>query len=102
MFKIKKCCAYVGIHTVSAHEVPVLKKVRQTIGVKEAFRVYGLYDIMAKLETDNIVNTEKTAEEINGIDFVRGTTTMLIKPEKHFRKRIGSQIPSPVIVAASK
>ncbi len=49
-----KCYAYVGIHTESAHEIPFLKKVEQIKSVEEAFRVYGFYDVIAKLNTDRI------------------------------------------------
>ena len=97
-----KCCAYVGIHTESAHEIPVLKQVRQIKGVKEAFRIYGLYDILAILKTSSKSKLEKIVnQEINEIKSVRATNTMLLKSEKDFSEMIGFQIPSPLVVAAS-
>lgn len=97
-----KCCAYVGIHTVSAHEVHVLKKVRKIKGVTEAFRVYGMYDIIAKLETDSRKDLKKVvAEEINEIDKVRGTSTMFLKSKRLLFELTGVQMPSPLIIAAS-
>ena len=98
-----KCCAYVGIHTESAHEVSALQKVRQIKSVEEAFRVYGLYDIIAKLKTSSKSKLKKIiAEEINGIESVRGTSTMLLKSKGYMGEMMGFQIPSPIIVAASK
>ncbi len=74
-------CTYVGIHTESAHEVPVLKKVRRIKGVEEAFRVQGKwrwYDIIAKMKTDNKAELTKiVAEEIKGIRSVQGAYTLL-------------------------
>ena len=73
-----KC--YVGIHTESAHEVPVLKEVRQIKSVEEAFRVYGFYDVIAKLNTCSKSALNKiVAEEINGIESVRGASTIILE-----------------------
>ena len=74
------CCAYVGIHTESAFEVPVLKKVKQIEGVTEAYRVYGIYDILAKLKTNRKCELKKiVAEEIIEIERVRGVTTIILE-----------------------
>ena len=78
-----KCCAYVGIHTKSAHEVPVLKKVRQIKSVEEAFRVYGVYDVVAKLKTCSKSALKKIiADEINEIESVRGISTILLESKE--------------------
>ena len=70
---------YVGIHTESAHEVPVLKKVRKIKSVEEAFRVYGFYDVIAKLNTGSEIALKKiVTEDINGIESVRGASTLIL------------------------
>ena len=71
-------CAYVGIHTESAHEVPVLQKVRQIKSVKEAFRVYGFYDVIVKLNTKSESALKTVSEEINGIESVRRASTLIL------------------------
>lgn len=70
-----ECCAYVGIYTESAHELPVLQKVRQIKSVEEAFRVHGKwrsYDVIAKMKTGSRRElAKKVAEEIKGITSVQ-------------------------------
>ncbi len=73
-----RCCAYVGIHTESAHEMPVLEKVRQIKSVEEAFRVYGFYDVIAKLNTESEKSLKSVTEEISRIESVREASTLLL------------------------
>jgi len=96
-------CAYVGIHTESAHEVPVLKKVRCLDNVEEAFRVYGLYDIVVKVNAETKDDIKQIIKEkIEEIESVRATSTILLMPKDQIIKPPTFQIPSPMIVAASK
>ncbi|MCW3997684.1 MAG: Lrp/AsnC ligand binding domain-containing protein [Candidatus Bathyarchaeota archaeon] len=96
-----QCCAYIGIHTVSGHEVRVLKKVKQINNVEEAFRIYGLYDIIVKLKAKTKDDIKQiVTRKIDEIDKVRATSMIILKTKEEIG-RIYSQIPSPMITVAS-
>ncbi len=79
--------AIVLINTDIGAEEEVLNQLMSIEGVKEAYMVYGVYDIVAKIAVDN---TEKLKEivssKIRKIPKVRSTLTMLIVESKIFRK----------------
>jgi len=60
-------------------EAEVLKKLKKTAGVKEAYLVYGVYDIVAKVEAETMKKLrEVIASKIRGIDGVGSTLTMIV------------------------
>ena len=79
--------AIVLINTDIGAEEEVLNQLMSIEGVKEAYMVYGVYDIVAKIAVDS---TEKLKEivssKIRKIPKVRSTLTMLIVESKVFRK----------------
>ena len=58
----------------------ILYQIRQISSIKEAHIVYGVYDLIARLEA-NDMNTLKNeiTEKIRKIDLIRGTLTMIIQ-----------------------
>ncbi len=79
--------AIVLINTDIGAEEEVLKQLLSIEGVKEAYMVYGVYDIVAKINVDS---TEKLKEivssKIRKIPKVRSTLTMLVVESKILKK----------------
>ena len=71
--------AFVLINTEPAWMDQVLKKVTAIEGVKEAAMVYGIYDIVAKVETDTMHKLQIIINEhLRKIHKVKATTTMVV------------------------
>jgi len=79
--------AIVLINTDIGAEEEVLQHLMKIEGVKEAYVVYGVYDIIAKI---NVESTEKLKDivtsKIRKIPKVRSTLTMIIVESKIVRK----------------
>jgi len=70
--------AFVCITTKPASMVEVLEALKKIEGVKEAEMIYGLYDIIAKVEGDSVSSLRRIiTERIRVINNVSTTTTMM-------------------------
>ncbi|HDI46478.1 MAG TPA: Lrp/AsnC family transcriptional regulator [Candidatus Methanomethylia archaeon] len=70
--------AYALINVEVGYDKEVLAELRKIPEVKEAHLVYGIYDIVAKLEADSIDQLrEVVTQRIRRIDRVRSTMTMI-------------------------
>lgn len=93
-----KQTAFILINAEVGYEAEVLKELEKIPEVKEACQVYGVYDIVAKLEAavniraganaKDVADIEKEASErlkkdyvqrIRGLPNVRGTLTMIVQ-----------------------
>lgn len=71
--------AYVLINTEIGAEDEVLKSLRKIEAVKEAYIVYGVYDIVAKVEAESMDKLKEIVTwHIRRLDKVRSTLTMII------------------------
>ena len=71
--------AFVFIITDPASMVEVLEEVGRIEGVEEAFTLYGIYDIVAKIKGNTLDELKEIiVEKIRGIDKVRRTLTMMV------------------------
>jgi Lrp/AsnC family transcriptional regulator for asnA, asnC and gidA len=71
--------AFVLVNTEPAWMDQVLKKVMAVEGVKEAAMVYGIYDIVVKVETDTMYKLKTIINDhIRKIHKVKATTTMVV------------------------
>ena len=69
--------AFVFINTAIGSERTVLEALKKVRGVKEAYLVYGTYDIVVKIETDTMDSLKDlVTRRIRRIDAVRTTLTM--------------------------
>jgi DNA-binding Lrp family transcriptional regulator len=75
--------AFVLINTEPGEERDVLKTLRNIEGVKEAYNVYGVYDIIAKVSADAMDKLKEIVTwRVRRIDKVRNTLTMIVTEER--------------------
>ena len=71
--------AFVLINTNLGSEEEVLKGVQDVEGVKEAYIVYGVYDIVAKIEADTMDKLKCIVTfDIRRLKGVRSSLTMIV------------------------
>jgi DNA-binding Lrp family transcriptional regulator len=70
--------AYVLITSEVGAETPVLKDLGAIPEIKEAHTVHGLYDIIARVETNSMVELKEAVNyKIRSIEKIRSTITMI-------------------------
>ncbi|MEM2995604.1 MAG: Lrp/AsnC ligand binding domain-containing protein [Candidatus Bathyarchaeia archaeon] len=75
--------AFVLINTEIGSETDVLKELKKVDGVDEAFAVYGVYDIVARVRAENMDKLKEIVTlHIRRLDKVRSTLTMIVIEEK--------------------
>jgi len=71
--------AFIFINTEVGSEEEILKQLRRMDNVKEAHAVYGVYDIVAKVEAMTMDKLrEVLASKVRRLDKVRSTLTMIV------------------------
>ncbi|MEM1546281.1 MAG: Lrp/AsnC ligand binding domain-containing protein [Candidatus Methanomethylicia archaeon] len=71
--------AFILINTEIGAEEEVLKKLKSIDGVKETCMVYGVYDIIAKIEAEDLDKLKDIVTwRIRRLDKVRSTITMIV------------------------
>lgn len=70
--------AFVLINTETGFMDRVLKALGQLEGVKEAYSVYGVYDIVAKVETETTGQLKDIVTSMRKLGNVRTTLTMIV------------------------
>ena len=71
--------AFVLINTNLGSEEEVLKGVQDVEGVKESYLVYGVYDIVAKIEADTMDKLKGIVTfDIRRLKGVRSSLTMIV------------------------
>ncbi|MFP3951784.1 MAG: Lrp/AsnC family transcriptional regulator [Candidatus Bathyarchaeia archaeon] len=71
--------AFVLINTEIGKESEVLEKLNSIHGVIEAYNVYGVYDIIARLETESMDSIKEIVHnKIRELDRIKSTLTMVI------------------------
>ena len=71
--------AVVLINTEIGSEDEVVGELRKIGNVKESFTVYGVYDIVAKVEADSMDKLKEIVTwKIRRLDKVRSTLTMIV------------------------
>ena len=74
--------AFVLISTRTGSEADVLKKVRGINGVEEAFVVYGVYDIVAKLKANTMGELKEIVLQcIRKRSSITSTLTLIVAEE---------------------
>jgi len=71
--------AFVLINAEIGSEDEVLQELRKLGNVKESYVVYGVYDIVAKVEADSMDKLKEIVTwKIRRLDKVRSTLTMIV------------------------
>lgn len=71
--------AFVLINTEIGAEEEIVQELKKIPNVKEAYVVYGVYDIVAKVEAENMDKLKEIISwKIRRLDKVRSTLTMLV------------------------
>ncbi|MFW9780379.1 MAG: Lrp/AsnC family transcriptional regulator [Candidatus Heimdallarchaeota archaeon] len=71
--------AFVLVNAEIGSEDEVLADLKKTIGVTGAWIVYGVYDIVAKVEADTMDELKEIiTSNIRGLENVRSTLTMIV------------------------
>ncbi|MCJ7610437.1 Lrp/AsnC ligand binding domain-containing protein [Candidatus Bathyarchaeota archaeon] len=71
--------AYILINVETGSEVEVLKALRKIENVREAHGVYGVYDLIARVEAESMERLKEIITwKIRRLDKVRSTLTMMI------------------------
>ena len=71
--------AFVLINAEIGAESEVLKGLKEVPEVKEAHMVYGVYDIIARIQTETMQELKDiTSWKIRRLDKVRSTLTMIV------------------------
>ncbi len=76
--------AFVLINTEIGSEAEVLKDLKKVEGIDSSstFAVYGVYDIVAKVQADTMDKLKETVTwKIRRLDKVRSTLTMIVVEE---------------------
>jgi len=68
---------FVFINTELEKEKEVLQRLRGTWSVREAYMLYGTYDVVAVIEADSMENLNQIYKKITRIEGVQSTTTMI-------------------------
>ncbi len=71
--------AFVLINTEIGAEEEVLAELRKVNEVKEAYMVYGVYDIIARIQAETMEKLKEIVSwKIRRLDKVRSTLTMIV------------------------
>ena len=71
--------AYILINTEPEKMEEVAKEIRKIKGVIEASMVYGVYDIVAKIQTETMDRLKEiVASQIRRMESVRSSATMIV------------------------
>ena len=72
--------AFVLINAEVGSEEQVVKTLRETANVKEAHLVYGVYDIVTKIEAETMDKLKDIiAQEVRKVPGIRSTLTLLVQ-----------------------
>ena len=70
--------AYILLISVIGSEDDILEDLKDIPEVKETFKVYGVYDIILKVEADTMDNLKETISKIRTMENVRSTISMIV------------------------
>ena len=70
--------AYMMINTVPEKVEAVLEELREIEAVKEAYIVYGVYDIIAEVKAGNVEELNNMILNIRRLNNIESTLTLLV------------------------
>jgi len=80
--------AFLLVNIEIGSESEVLGSLRKIDAVEEAYMVYGVYDVVAKVRADTMDKIKEIVRwKVQRLDKVRSTTTMIVTEETKRRER---------------
>jgi DNA-binding Lrp family transcriptional regulator len=76
--------AFVLINVETGTDEDVLRVLSKLANIKEAHMIYGVNDIIAKVEADSMIKLKEVVMEIRRLDSVSSTTTIVVMPEASY------------------
>ena len=74
--------AYVLLTTEGGSKREVLNEIQSIPEVKEAYTLYGVYDLLIKIKSDDqVVLRDRIIRRIRHLDKVRSILTMIVLPD---------------------
>lgn len=71
--------AFVVVQTESGYEAEVLKNMKSFKELREAYQVFGAYDILASIETNTMEQLKEVISwKIRRLDKIRSTLTLIV------------------------
>ena len=71
--------AYVLVNTELGKEAEALERLQNLRAVKESYHAYGVYDILLKVEAEDVKDLKDTVfSEIRQVDSVKNSLTMIV------------------------
>lgn len=71
--------AFVLLTVSLGTEEEVLHKLREIVGIKSAYQIYGIYDIIARVEGGSADDVKHTLQEkVRRLGDVRNTLTLMV------------------------
>ena len=75
--------AFVFMNIDAGSESEILKSLRQVPEVKESYFVYGVYDVVAKIQTDSMDRLKEVITwKVRRLDKIRSTLTTIVSEGK--------------------
>ncbi len=75
---VKMATAFVLLNTDLGAETEVMKDMKMIVEIKEAHRIYGVYDIIARIEADTMEDLKNIISwKVRRLNRVRSTLTMI-------------------------
>jgi DNA-binding Lrp family transcriptional regulator len=74
--------AYVLLNTEIGAELEVLKALKKVEGVQEAFKLMGIYDIIARVNADNMDDLNKIVTKNLQVNKVHSKLTVVVTESK--------------------
>lgn len=76
--------AFVLINVETGTDEDVLKALAKITNIKEAHMIYGINDIIAKVEAESMIKLKDVVMGIRRFNKVSSTTTIVVMPEASY------------------
>lgn len=70
--------AYIMINSEASYEAEIMKELKKIPNVQEAYNLYGVYDIIIKIEAENMNELKEIVSlRIRKLEKIRSTLTLI-------------------------
>ena len=76
--------AFVLINVDTGTDEAVFQALTQIVNITEAHLIYGINDVVVKIEADSMLELKDVVMKIRRLDHVSSTTTIVVMPEASY------------------